>query len=80
MVTARQIKDSLREMFGQPSIQIKQEAIKYVYNARMKKGQSVREHVLDIIVNFNVAEMNEEIFDEKSQVSYILKFLPKSFL
>ncbi|TYK14867.1 gag/pol protein [Cucumis melo var. makuwa] len=26
MVTARQIKDSLREMFGQPSIQIKQEA------------------------------------------------------
>ncbi|KAA0056221.1 gag/pol protein [Cucumis melo var. makuwa] len=49
MVTARQIMDSLREMFGQPSIQIKQEAIKYVYNARMKEDQSVREHVLDMI-------------------------------
>ncbi|KAA0067044.1 gag/pol protein [Cucumis melo var. makuwa] len=58
MVTARQIMDSLRDMFGQPSIQIKQEAIKYIYNARMKEGQSVREHVLDMIVNFNVAEMN----------------------
>ncbi|KAA0063887.1 gag/pol protein [Cucumis melo var. makuwa] len=80
MVTARQIMDSLREMFGQPSIQIKQEAIKYVYNARMKEGQSVREHVLGMIVNFNVAEMNKAIFDEKSQVSYILKSLSKSFL
>ncbi|KAA0066279.1 gag/pol protein [Cucumis melo var. makuwa] len=54
MVTARQIMDSLREMFEQPSIQIKQEAIKYIYNARMIEGQSVREHVLDMIVNFNI--------------------------
>ncbi|KAA0041821.1 gag/pol protein [Cucumis melo var. makuwa] len=80
MVTARQIMDSFREMFGQPSIQIKQEAIKYVYNARMKEGQSVTEHVLDIIINFNVVEMNGKVFDEKSQVSYILKSLSKSFL
>ncbi|KAA0054368.1 gag/pol protein [Cucumis melo var. makuwa] len=58
MVTARQIMDSLREMFGQPSIQIKQEAIKYVYNAHMKEGQSIREHVLNMIVHFNVAKMN----------------------
>ncbi|KAA0041279.1 gag/pol protein [Cucumis melo var. makuwa] len=80
MVTARQIMDSLREMFGQSSIQIKQEAIKYLYNARMKEGQSVREHVLNMIVNFNVAQMNGAVFDEKSQVSYILKSLPKNFL
>ena len=67
-------------MFGQPSIQIKQEAIKYVYNARMKKGQSVKEHILNMIVNFNVVQMNGAVFDEKSQVSYILKSLSKSFL
>ena len=66
MVTARQIMDSLREVFGQPSIQIKQDTIKYVYNARMKEDQSVREHVLDMIVNFNVAEMNGAVFDESS--------------
>ncbi|KAA0047842.1 gag/pol protein [Cucumis melo var. makuwa] len=58
MITARQIMDSLRDKFGPPSIQIKQEAIKYIYNVRMKEGQSVREHVLDMIVNLNVAEMN----------------------
>ncbi|KAA0054556.1 hypothetical protein E5676_scaffold519G00200 [Cucumis melo var. makuwa] len=80
MVIARQIMDSFREIFGQPSIQIKQEAIKYVYNARMKKDQSVKENVLDMIVKFNVAEMNGVVFDEKSQVSYILKSLSKSFL
>ncbi|KAA0039045.1 gag/pol protein [Cucumis melo var. makuwa] len=33
-----------------------------------------------MIVNFNVAQMNGAVFDEKSQVSYILKSLPKSFL
>ncbi|TYK09785.1 gag/pol protein [Cucumis melo var. makuwa] len=53
MVTTRQIMYSLREMFGQPSIHIMQEAIKYIYNARMKDGQSVREHVLNMIVHFN---------------------------
>ncbi|KAA0042123.1 gag/pol protein [Cucumis melo var. makuwa] len=67
MVTARQIMDSLREIFGQSSIQIKQEAIKYVYNVRMKEDQSIREHVLNMIVNFNVVEMNGAVFDEKSQ-------------
>ncbi|KAA0067441.1 gag/pol protein [Cucumis melo var. makuwa] len=61
VVTAHQIMDSLNKMFGQPSIQIKQEAIKYLYNARMKEGESVREHVLIMIVNFNVAKMNGAI-------------------
>ncbi|TYK23864.1 gag/pol protein [Cucumis melo var. makuwa] len=46
----------------------------------LAKGQSVKEHVLNVIVNFNVAQMNGVVFDEKSQVSYILKSLPKSFL
>ncbi|KAA0026242.1 gag/pol protein [Cucumis melo var. makuwa] len=63
-----EIMDSLREMFGQPSIQIKQEAIKYVYNARMKEGHFVREHVLNMIVNFNVEQMNGAVFDEKESL------------
>ncbi|TYJ99758.1 gag/pol protein [Cucumis melo var. makuwa] len=33
-----------------------------------------------MIVNFNVAQMKGAVFDEKSQVSYILKSLSKSFL
>ena len=80
IVTTHQIMDSLREMFVQPFIQIKQETVKYVYNACMKDGQSVGEYVLDMIVHFNVVEMNGAVFHEKSLVSFILKSLPKDFL
>ena len=45
----------------------------------MKEGTSVREHVLQMIVHFNVAKMNGAIIDESSQVSFIRETLPKSF-
>ena len=45
----------------------------------MKEGTLVREHVLDMMVHFNVAEENEVVIDEKSQVSFIMESLPKSF-
>ena len=72
--------DSVQEMFGQSSIQIQHEAIKYIYNAHIKEDQSIRERVLDMMVHFNVAEMNDVVIDEQSQVSFILESLPKSFL
>ncbi|KAL0561491.1 hypothetical protein IC582_001919 [Cucumis melo] len=80
MLTAREIMDSLQEMFGQASYQIKHDALKYIYNARMNEGASVREHVLNMMVHFNVAEMNGVVIDEASQVSFILESLPESFL
>ncbi|KAA0058181.1 gag/pol protein [Cucumis melo var. makuwa] len=64
MLTAREIMDSLQEMFGQASYQIKHDALKYIYNARMNEGASVREHVLNMMVHFNVAEMNGAVIDE----------------
>ena len=66
VMNARQIMESLQEMFGQPSSQIRHEALKYVYNACVKEGQSVNEHVLDLMVQFNVAEMNGAVSDEQS--------------
>ena len=72
--------DSLQKMFGQLSSQIKHGALQFIYNARMNEGASVREHVLNMMVHFNVAEMNEVIIDKASQVSFIMKFLPESFL
>ena len=66
MLTAHEIMDSLKKMFGQTSYQIKHDALKYIYNARMTKGASVQEHVLDMIVHFNVAEMNVVVIDEAS--------------
>ena len=37
MVTACEIMDSLQEMFGQFSSQIKHDTLKFIYNARMKR-------------------------------------------
>jgi uncharacterized NAD(P)/FAD-binding protein YdhS len=69
MVSARDIMDSLRGMFGQASTHLKHDALKFIFNARMKEGSSVREHVLNMMVHFNVAEMNGAVIDEASQVS-----------
>ena len=40
----------------------------------------MREHVLDLMVQFNIAEMDDAVIDEQNQVSFILESLPKSFL
>ncbi|XP_038895766.1 uncharacterized protein LOC120083930 [Benincasa hispida] len=78
--TAKEIMESLRGMFAQPSFSLRHDAIKYVYNCRMKEGTSVKEHVLNMMVHFNVTEINRAIIDDKSQVSFILESLSKSFL
>ena len=41
MVTAREIMDSLREMFEQPSSQLKHDALKFIFNAYVKEGTSI---------------------------------------
>ncbi|TYK19115.1 gag/pol protein [Cucumis melo var. makuwa] len=46
----------------------------------MKEGTSVREHVLDMTMHFNIAEVNGGAIDEANQVSFILKSLLKSFI
>ena len=79
MVTAKEIMDSLQALFGQPSSSAMHDAIKYVYNCRMKEGTNVREHVLDMMVHFNIAEVNGAVMNEKSQVGFIMESLPKSF-
>ncbi|XP_038885834.1 uncharacterized protein LOC120076130 [Benincasa hispida] len=80
MGTTKKIMEFLRGMFGQPSFSLRHDSIKYIYNCSMKEGASVREHVLNMMVHFNVAEVNEVVVDEKSQIGFILESLPKSFL
>ncbi|KAA0063188.1 gag/pol protein [Cucumis melo var. makuwa] len=67
LAMAREIMDSLREMFVQPSWSLKHEAIKYIYTKRMKEETSVREHVLDMMMHFNIAEVNDGPIDEANQ-------------
>ncbi|XP_038874988.1 uncharacterized protein LOC120067510 [Benincasa hispida] len=45
-----------------------------------ERGYSIREHVLDMMVQFNIAEANGAVIDERSQVAFILESLPKCFL
>ncbi|KAA0055182.1 gag/pol protein [Cucumis melo var. makuwa] len=80
LATAKEIIDSLKGMFGQPEWSLRHEAIKYIYTKRMKEGTSVREHVLDMMMHFNIAEVNGGAIDEANQVNFILESLLKSFI
>ncbi|KAA0051181.1 gag/pol protein [Cucumis melo var. makuwa] len=80
LATAKEIMDSLKGMFGQPEWSLRHEAIKYIYTKRMKEWTSVREHVLDMMMHFNIVEVNGGAIDEANQVSFILEFLSKSFI
>ncbi|KAA0032702.1 gag/pol protein [Cucumis melo var. makuwa] len=78
--TAKEIMDSLKGMFGQPKWSLRPEAIKYIYTKRMKEGTFVREYVLDMMMHFNIAEVNGGAIDEASEISFILESLMKSFI
>ncbi|XP_038904195.1 uncharacterized protein LOC120090541 [Benincasa hispida] len=79
LATAREIIDSLQSLFGQPSTSAMHDAIKFVYNCRMKEGTFVREHVLNMMVHFNIAEVNGVVMNEKSKVGFIIQSLSKNF-
>ena len=66
MVTAKEIMESMQEMFGQKSSQLKHDALKFIYNARMEECTSVWEHVLEMMVHFNIVEINGAIMDKSS--------------
>ncbi|XP_038904530.1 uncharacterized protein LOC120090909 [Benincasa hispida] len=70
MVTAREFMVSLQEMFKKPSSSVRHEAIKYVYNSRIEEGTSIREHVIDMMVHFNITEAHNAVTNEKSQEIY----------
>ncbi|KAA0042288.1 gag/pol protein [Cucumis melo var. makuwa] len=67
LVTAKEIMDSLRGMFGQPSWSLRHEAIKYIYTKQMKEGTSVREHVLNMMMIFNIVEVNGSPINKANQ-------------
>ncbi|XP_038891675.1 uncharacterized protein LOC120081069 [Benincasa hispida] len=66
METMKEIMESLQEMFEQPFYQLHHDALKYIYNCHMKEGTSFWEHVLDMMVQFYVAEAYGVVIDELS--------------
>ena len=79
METAYEIWESLQAMFGQQSNQCHHEATRSYMNAKVKKGVSVREHVLNMINLMHEAEIHGATIDERTQVSIILKSLSPAF-
>ena len=66
-------------MFGEQSDQCRHEATRSYMNAKMKKGVSVREHVLNMIDLMHEVEIHGVTIDERTQVSIILESLTPNF-
>ena len=79
MEIAYEIWESLQAMFRQQSDQFHHEAARSYMNAKMKKGVSVREHVLNMINLMHEAEIHGATIDERTQASIILESLTLSF-
>ena len=70
---------SLEEMFGDQGRSTRQETIRQIYNTKMAKGSSVREHCLTMIFNLNTLEVLDADINGESQVDMILQSLLESF-
>ena len=66
-------------MFGQQYDQCHHEATHSYMNANMKKGVSVREHVLNMINLVHEVEIHGATIDDSTQVSIILESLTSPF-
>ncbi|KAA0067405.1 gag/pol protein [Cucumis melo var. makuwa] len=51
-------------MFGQPEWSLRHKEVKYIYTKGMNEGTSVTEHVLGMMMHFNIAEVNGGAIDE----------------
>ena len=76
---ALDIMRSLKEMFGEQGRSARQETMRQIYNTKMAKGISVREHCLRMISHLNTLEVLGADIDGESQVDMILQSLLESF-
>ena len=79
MEIAYEIWESLHAMFGKQSDQCRHEATRSYMNTKMKKGVSIREHVLNMINLMHEAEIHGATIDERTQVSIMLESLTPNF-
>ena len=66
-------------MFGEQGRSTRQETMRQIYNTKMAKGTSVREHFLRMISNLNTLEVLDADIDGQSEVDMIFQSLPESF-
>ncbi|XP_073045616.1 uncharacterized protein [Primulina eburnea] len=79
MDTATKIMDSLQEMFEHRERHARKAAIRTIMNMRMKPRTPVRDHMLALIAQFNVAEVLGAEIKSETQVDMALETLPEMF-
>ncbi|XP_022893967.1 uncharacterized protein LOC111408438 [Olea europaea var. sylvestris] len=70
--TSYDILESLKDMFGHQSRRARFEAILTLQNIRMKPGMPVKDHMLTMIADFNVAENLGATIEQETQVDMLL--------
>ncbi|KAK6139022.1 hypothetical protein DH2020_027233 [Rehmannia glutinosa] len=79
MSTATEIIKSLRKMFDHQRWLARQAAIRSIMNMCMKLGTPVRDHMLALIAQFNVAEVLGAELESETHVDMTLETLPEMF-
>ncbi|XP_073121805.1 uncharacterized protein [Henckelia pumila] len=75
METAAKIMESLQEMFEHQGRQARQAAIRRIMNMHMKHGMPVRDHMLALIGQFNVAEVSYNMNKLNMSLTELMKEL-----
>ena len=79
MLSAFEILENLKQMFGDQGRSPKQTAMRALMNTKMVEGTTIRDHVLNMIGLLNELEVLEAKIDNDSQVKMILQSLRESF-
>ena len=79
MLSAFEILENLKQMFGDQGRSAKQTAMRTLMNTKMVEGTLVRDHVLKMIGLLNELEVLGAKIDNDSQVEMILQSLPHNF-
>ncbi|GMN65156.1 hypothetical protein TIFTF001_034227 [Ficus carica] len=77
--TARQIMDSLEEMFGDQTIQVKTDVIKGLMNCRQKVGTPIKEHMMTVMAYLSETQANGAEIDAATQLVIVFQTLSKDF-
>nr|XP_016475641.1 PREDICTED: uncharacterized protein LOC107797286 [Nicotiana tabacum] len=78
MVSAYDMLESLKEMFGEQKRVAKQTTMKALLNTKMAERSSVKDYVLKMMGLLNELEVLGAVIDKESQVEMVLPTLPDS--
>ncbi|RVW36801.1 Retrovirus-related Pol polyprotein from transposon TNT 1-94 [Vitis vinifera] len=79
MDTTYDILENLKEMFGDQTSAVRQNALREILTSKMEEGTQVRTHVLKMMSLLNDMEVLGAEVDKATQIEMVLNTLPPSF-